>query len=67
MEKLLRDAHRMIRDSGLAIEVKEAEGRQVHHEFFFGGRRVFILSKGSSRGHDLHKLRSAINRASETP
>jgi hypothetical protein len=62
-EKLLRDARRMIEDSGLPIEVVPAQGRQSHHEFFYNGARVFILSKGPGVGHDLKKLRSAINRA----
>lgn len=62
-EKLLRDARRMIADSGVMIEVREARNGKQHHEFFYNGLRVFTLSKGPCRGRDLDKLRSAINRA----
>lgn len=64
MEKLLRDARRLIKDAGVPIEIQEACGGKQHHEFFHNGTRVFTLSKGPARGRDLDKLRSAIHRVS---
>jgi hypothetical protein len=58
--KLLREARRMIDESGLPIEAKEDRS---HHSFHFAGRRVFTLSKGGRGGRDLDKLRSAIAKA----
>lgn len=61
--KLMREARRMIAESGLPIEVKRDRD---HHSFLLAGRRVFTLSVGGKSGKDLDKLRSAIARATET-
>lgn len=61
MSSLLRDATRLLRDSGLPFEITQGS---KHNEVWIRGRMVLCISK-SDRGRNTKKLQSIINRAHE--